>query len=539
MPAPGFYWAVEVTGVNPATSLPETFRFALGEGRAPTDAGYIRGDLAHWDSVSQRIGIGDPGSADPGELVIDNHPDDSVSTGAYDALVDYAWQGQTASLYKVPGTTWAGKVLWARARVEQPVAEIGQLRFPLRDPRADLEAPLQTTLYAGDNVPPDGVEGDANLKGKPKPVVYGTVSNLEPDLVNRARQIYQLADAAVTVMCVRDGGVPLPLSTVRGSLASMQATAPPQGSYDSYAGSEGTFIRLGATPVKTLTCDAQEGATEADRTHAQIWKRIRTERCATDPGDIDSASVTAVDALDGHEVGFRFTTETCRAAIDKLLASLVGYEVQQTDGSWTIGRFAAPSGTPAYNLVQALGVLDQKVGDRKLTALERSRPTWQATGAPPYRVDVRWGLNHTVMAADAFVGFAAPRLQQKFKDPWRVETAADPAIWDPATGGGAFPNAPMLIVDTGYQPGADTYTCPHAATRAGDLLTLLSAIAGQYTAGFVPQDGDALLPGTVVQVTHPRFGLSGGPTFLLLQARLTVEHEEDATVGVVLALETP
>jgi hypothetical protein len=59
----------------------------------------------------------------------------------------------------------------------------------------ELNIPLQTTLFAGDNVLPDGLEGVEDLKGKPKPVLYGRARNIMPVCVNTTKQIYQVSDA--------------------------------------------------------------------------------------------------------------------------------------------------------------------------------------------------------------------------------------------------------------------------------------------------------------------------------------------------------
>ncbi len=544
------YWSVEILGVNPDTAAALLYRFALGQGQAPTDEAHIRGDLERWASPSQKIDVDRTGlirtGGEGGEIVISNKPDNSASVGFYDALTRYAWQDRVGSLYWIEGgnpdaSTWASKTLVAQGLLEQPVATMGTLRFPLKDPRAALDAPLQTTLYLGDNVLPDGVEGGEDLKGKPKPIIYGSVSNITPDIVNTSKLIYCLADKEVTVACVRDGGAPLAPDTLRANIASLEANAPPAGSYDYVYDPTGTYIRLGSMPVYGITFDADEDNTEADRTHAQVWARIRLERCGTDIGDIDAASVTEVDGLDANGVGFYFANgETRREALDKVLASLLGYEVQDLDGNWIIGRLEAPSGNPALNLVSGIGSTTQADTDRPILkdALQRTRPGWEPNGSPPFRVNVRWGFNHTIMRLTDFAGSASLRLKAKFAKAWRVETANNPAIWEPVAETGHFPNAPELTIDTGYQPGADGLTCPHAATRSWEILALFSGLKGQYVVRFLPEVGDSILPGSVVQVTHPRFSMHAGPLFRVLQSSWVVQAGRDAEAQLVIGLQT-
>lgn len=545
------YWAVELAGINPSGGASITWRFALGKGQAPTDVGHIPTGLARWKSPSQKIDVGANGvvrsTADQGEIVIANAANGPLTEALWDDGVTYAWQDRTASLYWVPGTAWSGKTLVAQGLLQQPTADLGTLRFPLKDPRASLDAPLQTTLYLGNNVAPNGVEGAGDLKGKPRPILYGVASNRTPDCVNTSKLIYDVADKAVTILCVRDGGVPLTAGTSRANVASLESNTPAAGTYDYTSTSTGTYIRLGSTPVYGIKIDAQEGATAADRTHAQIWKRIRTERCGTASGDIHGTSVTDTDTADGNEVGFWFVDgESRRDALDKVLASLVGYEVLDLSGDWHIGRLTAPSGSAAFSLVQALAVDVQATTDRALISLERTRPGWERDGSPPFRVNVRWGRNHSVMQRTDFAGSAAERLKIKFATEWRVETATDTTIWNPSAGTGNFPNAPELTIDTGYQPGADNLTCPHAATRATALLTLFSGLKGQYVVSFLPegpwtvagQAVDDILPGNVVQLTYARFGMDSGPLFRILQSAWVVEDGKDPKAELVIGLQT-
>jgi hypothetical protein len=523
--------------------------FSFGASISLTDHAKARGGAMLWESPTQRIGIAPSGvtssEADGGSIEIANIADEITSVGPLDHLLKWAFAGRAASIYRITGRSWASRVLCATGKLENPVDGDGKLIFALRDPRDELEAALQTTKFAGDNVAPDGVEGAADLKGKVKPVVYGTLSNWPGVKVNEQKLIWQLCDKAATVLCVRDGGVPLAASTSRANVASMLANAPPDGGYDYCSISTGTYVRFGSTPAYQVTFDVQEGATEPDRTHAQVWKRIRTERCGTDAGDISSASVTAVDVLADKEVGFAWLEDaTRREAIDRVLASLSGYEVQDLTGEWSIGQLVAPSGTPALNLMMVREDSVMGPTDRALiTAPSRARPSYAPKGAPPYRVNIRWGRNHTIMNAADFAGSAAQRLRDKFATEYRVETVTSTAVWNPSTGAGAFPNAPELTIDTGYQPGADGRTSPHTATEAARILALYGAlpIKGQYETTFLPEPGDVVLPGTVIGLTYPRYDLDTGPLFVALQASWRVEASsgtEIASAGLVLGLQT-
>ncbi|KKL24278.1 hypothetical protein LCGC14_2416890, partial [marine sediment metagenome] len=101
------------------------------------------------------------------------------------------------------------------------------------------------------------VAGD--LKGKPKPVLYGVVQNIAPPLVNTSKLIYQVADATLnSVDAVYDRGVAL---TDGGSYASEadllnDGLEPDPGEFKYYL--VGGYFRIGSSPAGVITADATE-----------------------------------------------------------------------------------------------------------------------------------------------------------------------------------------------------------------------------------------------------------------------------------------
>lgn len=534
-------WVVELNGVDPSDGVAKTRVFSLGAGYAFTDSTFAPSGLMSWRSPTQKIDVSKEGgvtlSSDAGQIVIANTPPDITSAGPWDVLRTWAWHGRRANLYYT-ADTWANRVLIATGTLQQPVAVLNvggssiasSFQFPLRDPRAPLSAPLQPTKYLGNNTGGTGVEGDADLKGKPKPVLYGVVSNIPGVLVCKEKAVWQLADRAAFVLCAREGGAAFTAGTARGSLASLLSTTPAAGTYDTYAGSEGTFVRLcNPTAQFPVTFDAYEGATAADRTHAQLWQRIRTQRCDNVSGDITAASVTATDVLAPDEVGFWFAEETTRLdVINEVLTSLSGYEVLGFDSKWSIAQLRSPSGATVLDFLTLTPTSTLKTKSRPIVGLTMVRPGFAPDGCPPYRVNVNWGKNYTLMSRSDFVGgiiVQAPRLVDKFAVEFRTETALNTAIWNPATATGPYPQAPQLTINTGYQPGVDNLTCPQAAAEATRLLTLYSAMPGQFQLEFIPAATDRVLPGDVVSVTYAQMGLSGGPLFRVLQAGWVLDEK--------------
>ncbi|MBU0801433.1 MAG: hypothetical protein KKA05_10600 [Alphaproteobacteria bacterium] len=535
-------YVVEMTGYDPVNEVEVTSRFAMGEGIAFSDVDYAYGGLLKWDSTSQKIDVTETGSVaqgtDNGELTISNQPPSILEPGPWDDMVDWIWQGQTVKLYWVEGTLWSAAVEIDQGILEQPWADLNlngssigsAIRFQLRDPRQVLDVPLQPIKLAGDNVDGAGVEGGPDVEGQPRPIIYGLVSNISPPRVNEGKLIYIVADKPVSVLCVRDGGNSIPAGTIRGSLASLEGTDPDPGTHDVYAGTEGTYIRLGTAPIYNLTMDADEAlGVVADRSHGQIWKRFRAER--TD-GTTDEDSVDALDAIDPYEAGYYFSSEVTKlAAIGQILTGCGSYEVLNDAGDWVIEKLDLPTLTPVRELEILTPDLEVKENTRLLSQLGRVRPNYAIKGAPPYRVNVRWGHNYTIMEDAAFAGVADQRLKDKFKTQWRTATATDPTVWDPVTETGLYKNAPALTVDTGYQPGEDFITSPGATAEAERQLAIFSILRGQYVASYAATNSDRIRTGSTVKLTYPGMGLSGGAMFRVLQAGLQLDASSANLVG--------
>lgn len=534
-------FVVEMTGYDKVAAQEKTVRFAMGEGIAFAD-GYAPGALMRWESASQRVEIGPTGRVgtrtNGGEVMLANFPDTVWEEGPWDSLADWVWQNRRATVYRVDGTNWAGRQFIASGVLEQPVAtldvggsSIGSvLRFPIRDPRAVLDTPLQTARYAGTNVGPDGLEGGEELKGRPKPIVYGLVSNVSPPRVNSSLLIYQIADKPVTVLCVRDGSVRITPGVQRASLASLQATTPASGRFDYWSGAQGTFIRLGTSPIFNLTVDADEATNELSQGHARIWKRLR-ERIGSVVSD---PSVLAAEALDQAGAGFYWDEEITQAdALDEVLGSYSAFE-WEAEGVWSLEKLILPAGASVVDLVQLTPTSRLKAKDRPLIRLTRVRPDYAPDGAPPFRVNIRWGRNYTVMDSGSFAGGANIRLKDKFALEYRTASASNNAIWNPDTKTGLWPNAPEMTIDTAYQPGAGGITSPGAQAEANRILALLGPVRGQYAVQYVPEVGDPMRVGAVVRLTYPRMGLAVGALFRVLEYGLGIENDQmkaDLVIG--------
>ena len=137
--------------------------------------------------------------------------------GALDSLIGYGFDGQTCRiLIGTQGAAYSTFTAIFRGTMDQPFTGIESMRVNIRDVLQNLDVPLQTVKYAGTNSLPNGLEGvAADLKGKPKPLLWGYVNDVAPPQVNTSRLIYQLScqqfrnDALPWTVSVKDQGAAL------------------------------------------------------------------------------------------------------------------------------------------------------------------------------------------------------------------------------------------------------------------------------------------------------------------------------------------
>ncbi|MBK8006745.1 MAG: hypothetical protein IPK12_23435 [Gemmatimonadetes bacterium] len=208
-------YAVELVAYDPAAGATTTLRYATtGFATRPTDtpaSTYFDGRIRQAADVARFLfGAGTTSGRSRtgyGDLVLAN------GDGGLDGLLLYGLSGRAITIRRgVMGAAYPSA--WQTvlvATMEQPEAQGDSLVIRIRDKAADLETPFQATKYAGTNTLPDGLEGVAtDLLGKPKPVAYGECTNVPAILVNSAKLIYQVADAALaSISAVYDRGIRL------------------------------------------------------------------------------------------------------------------------------------------------------------------------------------------------------------------------------------------------------------------------------------------------------------------------------------------
>lgn len=307
-----------------------TFRFTTAGYNDPSAPGYYEPRVTQSPDLGRFLLA--PGTttgankATGGEITLGN--DD----GALDTLRDYGLAGQKVTIfigyqnlgYKSFAKLAVGKI--QQALFELSVGGVGSASdiviLQLRDRSTDFGLPLQASKYAGTNVLPDGLEGVDDIKGKPKPLVWGAVLNVTPAFVNTSRLIYQVNNGEVNdIPAVYDAGAVLTRGSDYSSQSDMETNAPSAGDYRAWPG--GGYFRLGSNPTGVLTADVTQGNSATDRSAAQIANLIATGPGGLVSADIAAADIVALDALNGAEVGIYIDSETTiQAALDAVLGSI-------------------------------------------------------------------------------------------------------------------------------------------------------------------------------------------------------------------------
>lgn len=411
--------------------------------------------------------------------------------------------------------------------VEQPVVSRDDILFRFRDRIQELETPVQSIKYLGNNTLPNGVEGvEADLKDRNKPLLRGYAFNFSPPLVNTSKLIYQISHKQIHgIEWVKDGGVPLTRGMTRATLNDLLNTAPAAtNTFDLYLGSasDGAYIRLGSTPARTLTLSAWEGATAADRTVAQLWKRILISDAGYQSTDFISADITALDAAAPYEAGIWIGTEetTVKNAIDSLCQSIRGWYAADENGKWRIGQISIPTGTPVRSFKYFTSTTVATLSEANIVDLELVASNDDKRGLPASRVNVEWGRNYTPQNATDLGGDPSkaddPVGGMSYREMLKKEFST---VSYPADGQSQTVLSKWKVPVELTFPSLLRYRTD-AATVALQYYSIYSVLRDRFrlTVNLNQSNLVATRLGSIIRVQANRYGLEDGKLFIVLGA---------------------
>jgi hypothetical protein len=414
--------------------------------------------------------------------------------GRYDGWLNFGFDGRAVTVRQgEAGAAYPdGFSATFSGTIETLTVSRTEVVVRLRDRQLVFDRPALSARYAGSNAPPNGLEGAADdLKGQPKPRLYGAALNIPAPCVNTVKLTYQVSDGALaSVERVYDRGQALNFAADHASSALLQAATVTAGSYATCL-AEG-YLRLGAAPAGMVTVDATQGAGPAARTAAQILRALAIA-AGIDSAFIAAGDVTALDAANPAVIGLWLSgDETFASAMDGVAGSVGAFYGFDPTGMLRMGRLAAPSGPPALSL-EDYEVLDIE----RRPARDGDLPAWSYT----VRHSKLWTVQNSDLAAAV-----TPARRAALASEYRAEKAEDAAV-----------KIQHLLA---AEETADTLltSAADAAAEAARRLALYKVHRDFFDvtipAALLATPG--LRIGAVVQLTNPRFGLAAGRLFVLL-----------------------
>lgn len=439
------------TGGGVVTRYMSTHGFVSYPSDSPANTAYpeILMQVPHYVSVlgEQLRGLSSPAA---GELIIDN------SNGSRDSWLLDAWDGRPFRLY-------LGDPSWPKADFRLLVAgviadiyspSIRTLGLRTRDKQHLLSKTVCTTLAGGTTA-----NKDARI-----PVCYGECYNIEPLLIDAATRTYAVHDGQVEAIAAvyEDGAT----KAFTANLAN------------------GTFT-LTAAAAGRITADvkgSKSGGIYFNKT-ADIASRILQERAGLTGADIDSTSVTAMNAAVAGAVGIfiKDGNTTVMQALDMLVIGAGGFYSFDRAGLFYLDQFKAPSGAPVLTL------LGEGVAQDGLTIVNR----W----LPSKTVRVAYKKQWTIQA-DGLAASVADARRAELAQPYLIAKATNSIpqhllAEEPAVESTVFVNASDASAE---------------ATRRAALFSVIRVLA-KATCFLGPA---RLKLGDVIATDIGRFGFTGG-----------------------------
>lgn len=498
------------TGIVRFSSLP----FATGPTETPANVPYDNRVTQAAEinrSMFARGTLAGRSQVEAGEVVLAN------ADGELDRLLDYGFDQRTVTI--LAGEADSGTPAYPSGfetvligTGAQPVATMRDLRLDIRTRQFDLDKPIQTVFYAGNNVLPGGIEGtEDDLKGQPKPDLWGEVENVTPRLVNSALLICQVRNGPVkNIPAVYDGALALARGSDYVDLADLSASDPAPGCYRVLP-SHGLF-RLGSAPAFDITCDVQAGeyATSLiERDAAYIIEDIVT-RVAPDLV-IVSADLTALRVANPAPLGLYIDSERDASdVLDEVCGTVGTWWGFDRLGQFRVRRLEAPAGSPIWTFRKGGSRFDALGTDESdILSLELAPVQDQTGGLPIGSVQLNYRRNWTVQR-NGLAGAVTPARRAIVAEPWR-KTAE-------AINGSTRTRHPLsgeLRADTLFRYLAD------AEDERDRILAMRSVRRDRL---ILRSRLDTSIPavdlGDEVQVIFPRFGCTTGRDFRVLGVRL-------------------
>ena len=430
-----------------------------------------------------------------------------------------------------------------RGTVATASHEDGRVRIRVQDPSSRLRRPISTGVYSGAG----GVGGGSDLAGRSKPMVFGTARNAPGTLTDSGRLIYHFHDGALAAIEeVYDGGVPLQYALDVKTYEELEAleqgdrTAEVDG--DIYPGEYATcrragYIRLGGQPAGRITADVRGSGVRVVKEVHRIIRRDETYSDGTlfsdGTGWVGETVTTTITTYAGTvpSMILRLLEEVAQLGSDEVDRHQLTQLDLEEDAE--AGLFVGTGETvtvedACQRLAASMAaiLLPDLLGRYRLLPLEPPAPGWVATLTPveivslqreplPYSAPwTRWRLgyapNWTVLSEnEIFPAAALDHRQFALRDRAYTEAFDSRAVV-------LYPGARTAQIDGLLLEEA-------AARKALARLQAFYAMGRSLFSARVKGMMFRLDLMDTVRVIHPRYGLSTGRNFVVVQAHEQAE----------------
>lgn len=444
-------------------------------------------------NFERHISVRDDGSgtaASSGDVVLLNGSPGNTET--LDTFIDgtYGFDGRSITIKALPvgSTRLSSALIMHRGIIDHITSTkpLDQLEVKFSDLLGDLELPLLTTKFAGTTTSTAATaEGNADLAGQIKQVVWGSVINIPLQAANVYDLIYLASNSSVVSIAAYDGGVALTNDGDFASIALLRAATIVPGHYATCLALG--LIRLGGTAAFAVTADVVEGANAAARTAAQIAKRMLVTY-GISTASINLNTFTALDVKNAAVCGILIKDDrTVHDAAKTMLASIGGRLLPSRDGLYEVFRIEAPSVGTVFE--------DYQLGDDFQLS---------DTLIPAWRINLNYGEVFQVQADGDLAGVVSAARRATLASQYRTITVEDSSIKTKHL------KAVELTFTTCLTSAAD------ASTEATRLLALYSAERRQYQFSMPLSDAFYADVGISITLQMNRIGMSSGKNFLVI-----------------------
>ncbi len=285
---------IELTPLDPVTGTRPTLRLSSTQDRTVNGLNSVRWWPGILRKPSLSIGLFDgdfTSVAAPGQAALD------LSLVALEKLDSsarrFVWAGAGIAIYAgTSGQSWPWASVFS-GKVKSFRAAASKLSVTATIDDEPFSVQVLSASYAGTG----GIEGGADIKGKPKPWAFGAPKNIEPVLIDSVNSVFQVSayGAIKNVVTLYERGAAFGASYGDyANYAALVAAAIPAGRWATCLASG--LIRLSAPPYGLITADIEgdyQGGTWR-RLPGAILQRIASA-LSISSGALDTTSLNALD----------------------------------------------------------------------------------------------------------------------------------------------------------------------------------------------------------------------------------------------------